>query len=300
MWGCMDWLSAVKSFELVAKTKSFTLAGEQQGISASAVSKRIDWLEQQLSTSLFIRSTRKVSLTDSGEYFLSNAQPWLEQFKTMLETIQSTHTEPQGILKIAATQAVGSSLLMPNIERFLAKYPKMSVQLNVLIPGHDPDLEHDLVITRYHEEFDSVSHKGTHLIDYQMSVFAAPSYLEKHPPINTVEDLAQHKMLLNNYYQQKGGILLENGEFVAFSNYNFVSENLDAILKAAIQGMGLIFISPNYVERELDMGVLAPVLPNIKSEVNRLWAYYPKTSFTPLKTRLFIDNLKQQMKGFRL
>ena len=176
----------------------------------------------------------------------------------------------------------------------------MSVQLNVLIPGNDPDLSHDLVITRYHEEFDSVSHKGTHLIDYQMSVFAAPSYLEKHPSINTVEDLAQHKMLLNNYYQQKGGILLENGEFVAFSNYNFVSENLDAILKAAIQGMGLIFISPDYVERELDMGVLAPVLPNVKSEVNRLWAYYPKTSFTPLKTRMFIDNLKQQMKGFRL
>lgn len=296
----MDWLSAVKSFELVATTHSFTAAAEQQGISASAVSKRIDWLEKQLATSLFVRTTRQVSLTESGQGFLQKASPWLAQFDAMLESVKSAHEEPQGVLKVAATQAVGSSLLMPNIERFLQKYPKMSVQLNVLIPGNDPDLSHDLVITRYHEEFDSVSHKGTHLIDYQMSVFAAPSYLDKHPPIKTVADLAQHKMLLNNYYQQKGGILLESGEFVAFSNYNFVSENLDAILKAAIQGMGLIFISPNYVERELDMGVLAPVLPNIKSEVNRLWAYYPKTSFTPLKTRLFIDNLKQQMKGFRL
>ena len=291
----MDWLSAVKSFELVAKTNSFTSAAEQQGISASAISKRIDWLEKQLATSLFVRTTRQVSLSESGQGFLQKASPWLEQFDVILESVKSTHEEPQGVLKVAATQAVGSSLLMPNIERFLQKYPKMSVQLNVLIPGNDPDLNHDLVITRYHEEFDSVSHKGTHLIDYQMSVFAAPSYLEKYPPINTVEDLAQHKMLLNNYYQQKGGILLENGEFVVFSNYNFVSENLDAILKAAIQGMGLIFISPDYVERELDMGVLAPVLPNIKSEVNRLWAYYPKTSFTPLKTRLFIDNLKQSL-----
>ncbi|MEQ3514362.1 LysR family transcriptional regulator [Pseudoalteromonas sp. BZB3] len=90
----MDWLSAVNSFELVAKTNSFTSAAEQQGISASAVSKRIDWLEKQLATSLFVRTTRQVSLTESGQGFLQNAAPWLEQFDAMLESVKSAHEEP--------------------------------------------------------------------------------------------------------------------------------------------------------------------------------------------------------------
>ena len=290
----MDWLSAVKSFHLVVQKGSFTIAGEHLGISASAMSKRIDWLEKQLQTSLFIRTTRRITLTESGQLFLLRAEPWLEQFSNMLDTMQTTEC-PRGLIKIAATQAVGSSLLMPNIEKFLSLYPEMSVQLNVLIPGNEPDLEHDLVITRYHEEFDSLAHRGTHLIDYQMSLFASPDYLEQHAAIRSIEDLSEHKMLVNNYYQKMGHVMLDNGQALEFKNYNFVSENLDATLKAATQGMGVILISPNYIGRELNRKELEPVLPEIKSRINQLWAYYPKTSFIPLKTRLFVDSLKQAL-----
>ncbi|MBQ4811380.1 LysR family transcriptional regulator [Pseudoalteromonas luteoviolacea] len=291
----MDWLSAARSFVVLADMESFTKAAEIMGISASAMSKRIDWLEKQLGQTLFIRTTRQVSLNENGMQFLPNARLWVDQFENMLEQAQGSELKPQGTLKIAATQAIGSSVLMPNIKRFLEQYPDLTIHLNVLTPGSPPDLEHDLVITRYHEEFDSAAHKGTRLIDYQMMLFGAPSYLSQCEEIRTVVDLASHKMLLSNYYQKKGGIILEDGTLFDFNNYNFVSDHLDAMMKAAVQGMGLIFISPQYVAREIKQGALVPVLPNLRSEVKQLWAYYPNSSFTPYKTRLFIDELKRSL-----
>ncbi|MBQ4837797.1 MULTISPECIES: LysR family transcriptional regulator [Pseudoalteromonas] len=291
----MDWLSAVRSFVVLSDMGSFTKAADVIGVSASAMSKRIDWLEKQLGQTLFVRTTRQVSLNENGIRFLSYARNWVGQFDDMIEQAQGSELEPQGTLKIAATQAIGSSLLMPVIKQFLDKYENLTIHLNILTPGSPPDLEHDLVITSYYEEFDSAAHKGIRLADYQMTVFGAPSYLSQCEKITAIEDLAAHKMLLSNYYQKKGGIILEDGSLFDFSHYNFVSDHLDALMKAAIQGMGLIFISPQYVARELKQGVLIPVLPDLKSEVKQLWAYYPNTRFTPYKTRLFIDELKQSL-----
>ncbi|MBD1582292.1 LysR family transcriptional regulator [Pseudoalteromonas sp. S16_S37] len=291
----MDWLTAAKSFVLIAEHASFTQAALQLNISSSAVSKRIDWLEKQLGTSLLIRTTRQVTLSESGQIFLPKAQALLAQFESVMSHTQEMNQVPIGILKIAATLAVGNSVLMPSIQRFLATYPEVTIQLNVLAPGAPPDLHNDLVITRHYDEFDSIAHKGCSLLEYQMSLFAAPSYLKKHKPINRLEDLAGHRMLLSNYYQQKGHIVLNDGSKFNFAHYNFVSDHLDVMLEAAVQGMGLMFISASYIRKQLQAGTLIPVLPAIQSAKKQLWAYYPKSAFTPLKTRMFIDHLKQQL-----
>ncbi|WMN61892.1 LysR family transcriptional regulator (plasmid) [Pseudoalteromonas xiamenensis] len=291
----MDWLTAIKSFEILAQTGSFTKAADLLNISPSAMSKRIDWLEQQLGHTLLVRTTRHVSLTEQGALFLPRVKQWVADFDALLDEAQSSHLEPQGTLKIAATQAVGSTVLMPNIKTFLALYPKLTIHLNVLPPGAPPDLHHDLVITRYHEEFDSSSLVGRRLIDYQMQMFASPDYLKHHKRIVSLNDVSEHKMLLTNYYQKKGGLVLEDGRVFSFTNYNFVTDHLDAILKAAIQGMGIIFISPHYIEREIRLGLLVPVLPEIKSAKTQLMAYYPKTDFIPYKTKRFFEHLKQNL-----
>ncbi|USE71060.1 LysR family transcriptional regulator [Pseudoalteromonas maricaloris] len=291
----MDWLTGVRSFSKVVEFGSFTRAADEEGVSASAVSKRIDWLEQQLGLTLFIRTTRQVNLTEAGEHFLPKASLWLAQFECLTDHGQALNQAPSGSLKIASTLAVGSTILMPNIASFLAKYPKLKIHLNVIAPGAHPDLTHDLVITRYYEAFDSASHKGSRLIDYQMQIFGAPHYLKQHEPIKSLNDLRQHKMLLSSYYHKLGGIILEIGDVFQFDNYNFVSDQLDAMLTAAVQGLGLVFIAPSYVKRELDQGLLIPVLPEIKSETKQLWAYYPKTNYTPYKTQLFIEHLKNHL-----
>ncbi|OHU86837.1 MULTISPECIES: LysR family transcriptional regulator [Pseudoalteromonas] len=291
----MDWLSAAKSFILTAEYGSFTQAAEELNISSSAVSKRIDWLEKQMGQSLLIRTTRHVQLSEAGHLLLPKAQALIAQFDHILEHSQEVNKTPSGTLKIAATLAVGNSLLMPSIQAFLAQYPQIKIQLNVLAPGTLPDLHHDLVITRHYNEFDSVAHKGTCLLEYQMKLFASPCYLQRHSAIKSVDDLAGHKMLLSSYYQKKGHIMLSDNSIFTFKDYNFVSDHLDAMLEAAIQGMGLMLISAGYIHKQLQEGTLVPVLPHVKSANKQLWAYYPNSAFIPIKTRLFIDHLKQQL-----
>jgi len=291
----MDWLTATKSFCALVENKSFTKAAQAIEVTPSAVSKRIDWLEKELGLSLFIRTTRQVNLTEAGIGFIPRAKNFINQFNIMVSDTQQEASHPSGILKIAATLAVGSTVLMPHIETFLSLYPHVKIQLNVLTPGELPDLEHDLFLTRKHEEFDSTAHKGTKLIDYQMSLFGSPEYIANHAKINSLKDLVNHKMILSNFYRKQGELELDNGEFFEFTNFNFVTDHLEAILIAAKQGMGLIFISPTYIKRELSKNQLVPILPDIKSASKQLWIFYPNTEFTPLKTRIFIDHLKSQM-----
>ena len=179
----MDWLTATKSFCLLAQHGSFTKAAQLTDISPSAMSKRIDWLEKQLGLSLFIRTTRQVNLTEQGLDFLSKAQSIINQFDNLIVEAQQGANQPSGLLKIAAPLPVGSSILMPYIDAFLALYPRIKIQFDVLPIGEMPKLDHDLVICRKYDDFDSAAHKGVKLISYHTGLFAAPAYLAKHKPI---------------------------------------------------------------------------------------------------------------------
>ena len=291
----MDWLAATKSFCLLAEHGSFTKAAVLTDISPSAMSKRIDWLEKQLGLSLFIRTTRQVSLTEQGSDFLVKAQGVVNQFDNMITEAQQGAQQPSGMLKIAATLPVGSSILMPYIEGFLSLYPGIKIQLDVLPIGEGPKLDHDLVICRKYDDFDSATHKGMKLISYDIGLFAAPSYLAKHNKITSLAGAATHNMVLGSHFKKRGYIDMANGEVCPLTNFNFVSDHLDALLYAAVNAIGLLFISPLYIKKELEQGKLVRVLPEYKSTECQLWAFYPNMAFMPNKSRLFLDFLKARL-----
>jgi DNA-binding transcriptional LysR family regulator len=291
----MDWLTATKSFHLLVEHGSFTAAADVAEISPSAMSKRIDWLEKQLGISLFVRTTRQVNLTEVGSEFLPKAKSFLKQFESMVSETKQNSGQPTGLLKIAATLITGSSLLMPHIKDFLASYPEVKIQLDVLPFGDVPDLEHDLVICRKFENFNSSAHKGTHLISYDIGLYGSPEYLANHAKIKKVGDVAQHKVLLTNYFRKMGKLEMGNGEYCPLTNFNFVTDNVEALLYATVNGMGLLFASPLYLKTELKKGLLVPILPELETSEMQLWGFYPKSDFMPVKTRLFLDFLKDRL-----
>jgi DNA-binding transcriptional LysR family regulator len=292
----MDWLTATRSFCQLVDKGSFTGAAGAEEVSPSAISKRIDWLEKQLGLTLFVRTTRQVNLTEIGQEFLPKARSLLKQFDSMVSDTQQIATQPSGLLKISATLAVGSALLMPIIEDFLLKYPALKIQLDVQSFGALPALDHDIVLLRRHEEFNSSAHRGINLISYQMQMYASPVYLTKHKKITSLAQAAKHKMILSNYYRKQGMITLETGETFGLTNYNFVSDHVEALLYGAVQGMGIIFVAPMYIKKELELGQLVPVLPEVKGIAMELWAYYPKTEFISMKSRLFLDFMKLRLR----
>ena len=262
----MDWLTAVKSFCLLAENGSFTKAAQLTDISPSAMSKRIDWLEKQLGLSLFVRTTRQVNLTEQGNDFLAKAQGVINQFDNMITEAQQGAQQPSGLLKIAAPLPVGSSILMPYIDDFLTLYPGIKIQFDVLPIGEGPKLDHDLVICRKYDDFDSASHKGVKLISYNTGLYGAPKYLAKHKKITSLAEASEHNMVLGSHFKKMGYIEMANGETCQLKNFNFVSDHLDALLYAAVNAIGLLFISPLYIKKELAQGKLVPVLPEQKSK----------------------------------
>ena len=241
----MDWLTATRSFCNVIELGSFTAAGVRDNISASAVSKRIDWLEKQLAVSLMIRTTRHVSMTEAGINFQPKAQSLLKQFNNMVSETRDEANEPSGLLKITASTPIGEKLLMAHINTFLQRHKKVKIQLDNLAIGVLPDLDHDLIFCKKQNEFDSANHKGMPLKSYDMGIFASPGYLQQHATINTVEDLSKHPFIISRYQQKKGYEILNDHQQFRFNHYAFVSDNIDAILYAVKQHMGLTFAPKN-------------------------------------------------------
>lgn len=291
----MNWLSATRTFCQVLEHGSFTQASKIAEVSPSAISKRIEWLEKKLGVSLLVRTTRQIHLTAAGEEFLPKAQSLIKQFDSIITETQYGVENPTGMLRIAAPLSVGSSILMPHIKAFLAQYPAMQIQLDVQTFGTNPDLDHDLAICRLKQDFDSNAHRGVKLKSYRMGIYASPEYIANNPTITTVEDLKHHKAIIASFQRRQGTIELEGGVEVSIANHNFVSDNLDALLYAAISGMGVIYATADYIAREISAGQLVRILPQITSTEKELWAFYPKTEQVPLKTRLFLDFLKSRL-----
>lgn len=291
----MDWITTTRSFCNVAHSLSFTEAARLESVSPSAVSKRIEWLEKNLGATLFVRTTRHIHLTEAGEAFLQRAHFFVKQFDTMISETRDGANSPSGLLRIAAPLSVGSSILMPCIEAFLAEYPKAKIQMDVQAFGTNPDLDHDLVICRKKEDFNSASHRGVRLKTYRMGIYASPDYLANSPPINCLSDVEQRKVIVAGFQAQQGIVEMNNGEELSLANHNFISDNLDALLYAARRGMGLILATPGYIQKEIESGELVNILPQYQSCDRELWAFYPKTDHMSLKTRLFLDLLKSKM-----
>ena len=291
----MDWLNATRTFCQVMDAGSFTEAAKVAEVSPSAISKRIEWLEKQLGVSLLVRTTRKIHLTEAGENFLPKAKKLVNGFDAVVSETQFGAETPTGMLRIAAPLSVGSAVLMPHIKAFLEQYPNIQIQLDVQSFGANPDLDHDLVICRLKEDFDSSAHRGVKLRSYRMGIYASPKYLAKHPPIDSVKELEKHKAIIANFQRQLGSIEMEGGVEISVANHNFVSENLDSLLYAAVSGMGIIYTTPNYIEPQLAAGELVQVLPSLISTEKQLWAFYPKSDFMPVRTRLFLDYIKAKI-----
>ncbi|WBA18210.1 LysR family transcriptional regulator [Salinivibrio kushneri] len=292
----MDWITCTQSFICVVDHGSLAQAATKLHTSSSALSKRLSWLERQLGVQLLKRTTRSLSMTDAGDLFYHRAKTWVDDWQQLVSETTSTFGEVSGVLRIGAPLVTGNRFLVNFIAEFLEIYPKIKVELTTLTPGQLPDLNLDVVISRELEYFNSASYIAAKLFDFQPGFFAAPAYLERHPPITAPEQLTQHNILLYGNSHQPQERVFEDGTRLQLSG-NFVSPNPEALVSAAVIGMGIILGGAGTVRKEIDQGLLVPVLPALKQPRLSAYAYYPKLEYNHTKTKLFIDFIKQKVKG---
>ncbi len=125
----MEGFGAIPIFVAVVENGGFSAAARMLGVSTSAVSKRINQLEQHLGVRLLHRTTRKLSLTEAGERYFEHAVQALTAAGQAEDAVTEMQGEPQGKLKISSPMSFGRLHVAPLIPKLMRRYPNLRIDL---------------------------------------------------------------------------------------------------------------------------------------------------------------------------
>lgn len=278
----------LKLFVRVASTNNISKAGKELGLSAAVASTYLNKLERNLGVRLIHRTTRSVSLTPEGKAFLPHAQEVIQQVELARSSVGSGSVSPQGTLRVAASASFARMHLVPNLEAFLARYPKLSVDLRL------SDSIIDLVEGGFDVAVRNSSLNDSSLIARKLAtdqriLCASPSYLEKHGEPKSIEELQDHHCI------ELSG--LDNWSFVDGAKSKSIKisgilrvDNGEAVRDACAAGIGISICSKWCAYRELNEGSLVSVLNEFPlANTTDIWAVYPSSRLLAPKVRAFID-----------
>jgi DNA-binding transcriptional LysR family regulator len=190
----MDW-DKLKVFHAAAEAGSFTHAGEQLGLSQSAVSRQVSALEQELAVSLFHRHARGLILTEQGEMLYRTAHDVFMKLEAARAKLSDSREKPNGELKVTTTPGIGVHWLTPRLGEFIELYPE--IRLTLLTTDEELDLamrEADVAIRlRQPTQPDLIQRK---LFSVHFHAFASPEYLKRFGTPHALQELDNHRIIL--------------------------------------------------------------------------------------------------------
>src|SRR3954462_277513 len=190
----MDW-DKLKVFHAAAEAGSFTHAGEQLGLSQSAVSRQVSALEQELSAPLFHRHARGLILTEQGELLYRTAHEVFMKLEAARTKLTDSREKPHGELKVQTTVGLGVHWLTPRLGEFLELYP--DIRITLITTEQELDLamrEADVAIRlRLPSQPDLIQRK---LFTMHFHAYASPEYIKRFGTPRSHEDLDHHRLLV--------------------------------------------------------------------------------------------------------
>ena len=190
----MDW-DKLKVFHAAAEAGSFTHAGEQLGLSQSAVSRQVSALEQELSVSLFHRHARGLILTEQGDLLYRTAHEVFMKLEAARSKLSDSREKPNGELKVTTTPGLGIHWLTPRLGEFLEMYPE--IRITLITTDEELDLamrEADVAIRlRQPTQPDLIQRK---LFSVHSHAYASPDYLKRFGTPRSFEELDSHRILV--------------------------------------------------------------------------------------------------------
>lgn len=295
----MDRLTEMEAFTRVVEMGGFTEAARKLGLSKSAVSKHVAALETRLGARLLNRTTRRVSPTEIGLVYFDKAQAVLTAAREADSMATAMQGAPTGELKISAPLSFGLRHIAPALASFLTLYPNVSARLQL----DDRRVElvaegYDLAI-RIGEMPDS-SLKARRLALTELSLVAAPAYLERRGAPKTIDELGDHELLhytnlsSGNFWKLKAA---NGAERPVRIGGRLSINNGDALVCAALDGLG-VALSPHFICGEhIAAGRLVEILKRHRPDPLGIYAVYPAGRFVQPKLRVFIDHLAESLKG---
>ncbi len=288
----MDKLISMKVFEKVAKHNSFSAAAENMGLSKAMVSKHIASLENSLDVLLLNRTTRRLSLTESGAAYLERVKHILSDIEETELAVSTLSSEPRGTLKLTAPTSFGAFHLARAIGGYKQIYP--DVHIEMVLSERLPDLVEDGIDLAIHVgHLDDSSLIARRLASARMVVCGSPGYFNKYGIPKTPEDLTDHKCLIytprtpvNEWSFQK-----DQKQFNVRVSGDIRSNIGDALRVAAMQDSGLIQLPTYMTGLDIKAGRLQVVLEGYEPPESPINALYLHRKHLSAKVRTFVDYL---------
>jgi len=288
-------LSVLAGFLAIAEERSFTKAARRFGVSPSAMSHAIRALEEQIGVRLLSRTTRSVAPTKAGEQLLARLRPALTDVQDAVDQVSGLRDRPAGRVRLLIPRLAGTTVLGPKLAQFTREYPDVVLDITA------DDSRMDIVAGG----FDAGIHFGEYIQkdmiavrvskDHRAAIVGSPQYFQEHPKPKTPHDLLKHRCI--NFRHGSAGVYrweFDKGKkslAVAVSG-PLVVDDVDTMIRAAIDGVGLAFVSDERVATELARGEVIRVLDDWCQPFPGFFLYYPSRRQQPAALAALINALR--------
>lgn len=288
-------LPSLAWFAHIAQHRSFTRAAAEMGVTRAALSQNLKALEQRLNVQLLHRTTRDMSLTEEGQQLFDALLPSLVNIEGAVRRLGEARSEPSGLLRVNTSHTAARVLIEPYLSEFFARYPKLRLELvmdenlaNIIADGCDAGIrlgeslaEHMVAIP--------ITPK------LEMAVVASPAYIAANGEPATPADLIRHNCIRYRFvtgsvfhweFHEPG----PNGHaFTVEPQGSLMTNDDDGMIRAALQGVGLIQHLDIAVRPYLEAGTLVRVLQSWCKPFAGFYLYMPSREHMPAKMRALVD-----------
>jgi DNA-binding transcriptional LysR family regulator len=290
----------LSAFVEVAEHGSFTKAAAHLGVSTGSLSQTIRALEESLGVRLLNRTTRSVALTEAGGRILTRLRPLLDDFAAVVDSANAFRDRPAGRLRLTVPPGVETYLIGPLLARFLRQYPEIVIEISV-----DATMT-DIVAGRYDAGIRFGKRIARDLIAVRISdeirhvVVASPDYLARYPRPQTPQDLLSHNCIRMRF--PSGAFLpwqfAMEGQILELEvDGSVIVNEPELLVRAALDGIGLLYMVEDYVEPMISAGQLVPVLEEwMPPPSDAFFLYYPSRRQNTAALQALIDFLRRSLR----
>ncbi len=290
----MDMTQGLRAYVQVVDSGGFAAAAREMGVTRSSVAKTVAQLESELNAQLLARSTRKVSVTPTGEAFYERAREILAELDLAVNEVGQLQGELSGNLRVNAPMSFGTHFMGNIVAEFMQRHPDIHVELmlndrfvDTIEEGYDvsirigePEVQTSLVL----EEIGTTDRL----------LCASPLFVEQHGVV-APDDLKQVRCL-HYGYQQSGNLWqLEgpDGRKGYPVNCVFWSNNGDVLKQAALKHQGIALLPTFLIAGEIQSGQLVRVLPEYHLPVLSIQLLYPRHRYKNSRVQHFLEFVKE-------
>ncbi|MEZ0495541.1 LysR family transcriptional regulator [Sphingomonas sp. IW22] len=292
MKGGADRARALALFAAIIEHGSFSAAGRALAMSPSAVSRAVDRIEERLGVRLLLRSTRALTLTAEGQAYFQAARRILTDLDDAEQRI-ADQGAPRGRLRVSAALSHGRLCVVPLLDRFVALYPDILVDIALTDALVDVAAGEADVAVRFGPLPDS-SLTARKLGETRRVIVASPDYLARFGEPETPEDLLRHNCLNFNFRRAEPvwPFLRKGRHFSLTVTGNLEANNGETLGQLAAYGLGIARVGTFSVARELSDGRLTPILERFNpGDVELIHAVFVGGANMPARVRVFVEFL---------